>query len=525
MSNYRNVLQEIERLEAMVPSKFGKHKWDFGAIWNQIKITENAFKGVRFPTKEEREIAWNDFQNLIGKVKEKQEQMQDKVLEEIQTLKAMIPAGLIGEDKWDFGAIWRQIRTTQSAFKGVRFPTKQEHEIAWNDFQKLIDKVEKKQEDNRKQSAALRDRMIGQANSIALTDDSWVIAILTLGISEIIKGIIEGKKRPSYENQRQILQAASKKLKNLWDLFGTEKAKLLREDKEAVYRAFKKVQSRLNDEWAKFKEIQARISAKSRDKVVGMARAAMPPTSFEKVIETTIFAFVTEGLSLLLEFCDDKKTELQVYGKKLKEARNCFHKEKIHLLRHDKDTAYKALKEAEAKLNAAWAELRGQKAKAMEKYHADRRERQQAWRNRVEQNREKNRQRRSKIGRVLEHKRQNLERNRHRYSKLEGILEHKKHTHLNELYEKQNDARSDSYRERVEGWIEEELKNIQDIERKLKDIDGWIREDSDSIQDIERKLKDIDGWIREDSDSIQDIERKLKDIDGWIREAESKLNN
>ena len=271
--------------------------------------------------------------------------------------------------------------------------------------------------------------------------------------------MIDGKERSPYENQREILEAANMKLKNLWDLFGKEKAKLLREDKNAVYRALKNVQSRLNDEWDKFKKIQAEISAKSRDKVVGMARAAIPPTSFEKAIETAILAYLTKGLSLLLEFCDNKESELQVYNARLKEAWNCFQKEKIKLLRHDKEIAYNALKEAEYKLNAAWAEFKGQKQKAQDQYYQAKRERHQAWRSKVQHN---------------------LEGNRQRYSKLEGVLEHKR-AHLNELYEKHNDARSDSYRELVEGWIEEELRNIQDIEEKMTDIDGWIREDESKL--------------------------------------------
>ena len=467
MKDYRNVIQEIGRLEAIVPSALEEDKWDFGAIWNQIKITGNAFKGTRFPTREEHQTAWNDFQKLIDKVKEKQEQMRYKVLEETQNLKTMIPTGLIGEDKWDFGAIWNQIKITGNAFKGTRFPTREEHQTAWSTFQNLIDKVKKKQEDNRKQSAALRDRLIGQANSIPLTDDRWVIALLTLGASLAIERVIDdfvemidGKERSPYENQREILQAANKKLKNLWDVFGKEKAKLLREDKDAVYHALENVQSRLDDEWAKFKEIQAEISAKSRDRVVGMARAAIPPTSFEKDIGTAIFAYLTKGLSLLLEFCDNKESELQVYNEKLKEAWNCFQKEKINLLRHDKDTAYNALKEAEYKLNAAWAEFKGQKQKARDQYYQAKRERHQDWRSKVQHNLEKNRQWRSE---------------------LEGVLEHKQHTHLPELYEKQNNARSDSYRELVEGWIEKELRKIQDIEKKLTEIDGWIKEDESKL--------------------------------------------
>ena len=258
MSDYRIVLQEIGRLEAIVSSELGESKWNFEAIWSQIRITGSAFKGARFPTKEEHQKAWEDFQKLIHKVKEKQESKNDKVLKEIQNLKAMIPVGLIGEEKWDFEAIWSQIRITGSAFKGARFPTKEEHQKTWEDFQSHIDKVKKKQEDNRKQSSALRDSIIRQANCISLTDDRWVAALFTAGISlvidKVVDGLVEvidGKERPPYEAQREILESANKELKNLWDLFGKKKAQLLRDDKDAVYRTLMNVQSRLDDEWGK----------------------------------------------------------------------------------------------------------------------------------------------------------------------------------------------------------------------------------------------------------------------------------
>ena len=251
----------------------------------------------------------------------------------------------------------------------------------------------------------------------------------------------------------------------------------------------------------KFKKLQAEISAKSRDKIVGMATAAIPPTSFVKEIEVAISAFLTKGLSLLLEFCDSQESELQACNKKLKEAWNCFNNERIYLLRHDKNAAYHALKEAEAKLNAAWTEFKKRKQEAKDQYYKNKRQQGQVWRSNVQQNLEKNRQQYSKLEGVLEHKRQNLENNRQRHSKLEEEVEHK-YTHLNELHEKQNDARNDSYRERVEGWIEEESKKIQNIKEKLTDIDDWIRKDSDSIQDIEKKLMDVNDWIREDESKL-----------------------
>ena len=73
-----------------------------------------------------------------------------------------------------------------------------------------------------------------------------------------------------------------------------------------------------------------------------------------------------------------------------------------------------------------------------------------------------------------------LENNQGRIGKLENDLERKRQ-HLDELHEKLSDARSDSYQERVEGWIEEEESFIENIEAQLERVNGWIQEDSRTL--------------------------------------------
>lgn len=76
MSDDREVNSNISRLELMIPRLFDFGKPDWKAIWNQIRITGQSFKGSKFPSKEERESAWNKFQHLVNKVKVKQAENQ-----------------------------------------------------------------------------------------------------------------------------------------------------------------------------------------------------------------------------------------------------------------------------------------------------------------------------------------------------------------------------------------------------------------------------------------------------------------
>ena len=452
-----------------------------------------------------------------------------RVLEEIKRLESMIPSGFSGiGDEWDFKKIWTQIKTTQAAFKGSRFSTQEERQAAWQHFQNLVSKVKEKQDTNRKQSAELRNRIVGRAERIPPSDDRWIAAIaafVTIGISAIIEAL-SGITDP----RKEALQNANKDLKDLWTFFTSEKSNMLPKDKGTTYRALKSADSRLQEAWNEWKKIQEEQSAKLRDEIIRMAEEAAPLSDLADLVGTIGFAVLTDGFSLLLEWerilngFNEKEAELKRRSEKLREAWEFFKSEKSNLFPQHKKAAYNALKKAQNRLDEAWTKHREAKKKAMDNYHAAKRERHETRRKKIEQNLEKNRQRREKDEGALKRKRQNLEKNRQRREKDEGALKRKRQ-HLDKLYEDLNDARSDSYRERVEGWIEEDSNSIQEIEEKLENVNEWIEEDSNSIQEIEEKLENINEWIEEDSNSIQEIEEKLKNVNEWIEEDLSKLNN
>jgi hypothetical protein len=76
MSDHEEVNRNIARLESMIPRFLDLGKTDWKAIWSQIKLTSDSFKGARFPTREEHQNAWENFQLLISNVKAQQEKSQ-----------------------------------------------------------------------------------------------------------------------------------------------------------------------------------------------------------------------------------------------------------------------------------------------------------------------------------------------------------------------------------------------------------------------------------------------------------------
>jgi len=288
----------------------------------------------------------------------------DGVIREIDRLESMVPSGLLAGDKWDCKALWNQIRATGAAFKGVRFPSRDEHQQAWERFQSLVQEVKDKQaasrerfEQRRAESERLRERLVRRAEQ-ALPDDS--------GLGDLILAVATG----------------------------------------------------------------------------GLSLA------------------VKVALDTLLGLFDERKEELLRASRALKEVWNEFSAEKRSLLRDDKDTVYHALKSAQARLDDLWDRYKDERQKALDAYHREKRQRHEEWRERT-------------LG--------NVRNNQERKSRLEGVLNHKR-GHLESLAERLADARSDEYRSRVLGWIEEERDAILDIQGKIDQINSWIAEDLEKLR-------------------------------------------
>jgi chromosome segregation ATPase len=77
--------------------------------------------------------------------------------------------------------------------------------------------------------------------------------------------------------------------------------------------------------------------------------------------------------------------------------------------------------------------------------------------------------------------RENISKLEDRLDRLESALDHRKNN-LSKLEDMRDSAWSDSFRDRVEEWIDEENARISDIESKIDQIKGWI-------SDIEAKLR------------------------------------
>ena len=213
-------------------------------------------------------------------------------------------------------------------------------------------------------------------------------------------------------------------------------------------------------------EKKSRRSTEYKDRILSLAGAGTPPSGLEEAI-FTIFTFPAQAIADITTALlpggpiDRKKDELQYYSSKLEEGWNYFKEHKNEMFRNDKDEAFNSLKRAQDQLNAAWDQWKEGKAELFRKRN-DERERKQ------EEYERKKREWESRT-------RDNIASLEERRTKLELALERRK-DRRSDLDDKKYNARSDSFRSVVEGWIDENEDAIREIERKLSNVNDWIDE-------------------------------------------------
>jgi hypothetical protein len=241
--------------------------------------------------------------------------------------------------------------------------------------------------------------------------------------------------------------------------------------------------------WSEFQEtisfmkekldIQRQSSVKFRENsseilndILRFARSATPSSEFADLILNIVTlgakSLITKLVDLLPgEALDERKMELDGCSSSLREGWAMLSQGKMAMVGLHKKEAFNALTAAQNSLNDAWAAWKGAKNQAHEARQAAWQAGQDEWQRkrddfvaRVEANIERNEQKLDKARDALDRCRDNLNSNRGKISS----------------------DNSDSYNERVEGWISEDEDKIDSILESISRIEGWISEDRDKLR-------------------------------------------
>jgi hypothetical protein len=241
--------------------------------------------------------------------------------------------------------------------------------------------------------------------------------------------------------------------------------------------------------WSEFQEtisfmkekldIQRQSSVKFRENsseilndILRFARSATPSSEFADLILNIVTlgakSLITKLVDLLPgEALDERKMELDGCSSSLREGWAMLSHSKMAMVGLHKKEAFNALTAAQNSLNDAWAAWKDAKNQAHEARQAAWQAGQDEWQRkrddfvaRVEANIERNEQKLDKARDALDRCRDNLNSNRGKISS----------------------DNSDSYNERVEGWISEDEDKIDSILESISRIEGWISEDRDKLR-------------------------------------------
>lgn len=227
---------------------------------------------------------------------------------------------------------------------------------------------------------------------------------------------------------------------------------------QTIVEHIKEIQSDENDKRNRLRE----LSSDHKDKIIACASAADPPSGIGDALLSVIMPIIPlmkNTLNAILPGpeIDEARQSLQYCSQKLKEGWRLLSEYRDEMTGRDKKEAFGALKDAQESLNDAWEKWKEAKNRAHEA-------RQQAW----EAKQERHRQWEDRV-------RSNIEKLEDRLQKLTAVLAHKE-SHLDDLRDKRDSARSDDFRARVEEWIDQEEDAISDIRRKIDQVEDWLDE-------------------------------------------------
>ncbi len=347
---------------------------------------------------------------------------------DIAALDADVDAAAEGVKRWR--DVWESIRSINDEFRMTAFASREARDQAWQRFQDVIGRAKDLQAEGRRdaeeQTSALLLRIAELRRAVDAAGDGnaeWK------DIWASIRGIGGAFKETRFPT-RDARESA-------WSRFQetVEHAKSLQDAERERRRAF------------------AVRSGELKHDIVATAEAGEPPT-FVDPIFTPLIELVTDVATLgLLRESDEERQLLDHWSQQLRVAWQRFSDHKAELLGRDKHEIFERLRESQDRLDQRWERWRQARHQAHEARQSARRERIEA----------------------------NILKNEERLRRLYEVLAHKEE-HLRELDDKRSSAWSDGFRERVEGWIQEEQDAISDIKDKVRQIEAWVEEGREQLR-------------------------------------------
>jgi uncharacterized coiled-coil DUF342 family protein len=424
-----------------------------------------------------------------------------------------------GKSTFNSRDLWQLQKEIFQDFKETEFYTREDRQNNWNKFQNLVDTLRKKQDDINSENenfaneadrliAKLKESMGGGLFSKQLEKSDFTeLKILSSEIFDYIK-------QPRFPSKERRIA--------VWDKFNNLRDKLRKEEDEYYSKIREKITKR-NDH-----------SQELADKIIRTIDACHPDSPLEELFELlgklvlylTGIGFLIDAVEWLLGIKDEKpKNPLKVKSDALRDVRKFINDNKDNITREDKQKIYARLDIVQADLNKAWDDykleleerkkIREQKQIEWEKRQKEYEQKKINWEKnqrefleKLENRLEKQIAFKKKLNEILDKQNEFL-------GKIENRLDNQKDylTKLNgqvdDLEDKYSDARSDSFRDKVSGWIDETKSKIDKVENDIDSIEDKIRDVKRQIDELEDKISDVEK-------SIEELEKKIDEVRGKL---------
>ena len=199
------------------------------------------------------------------------------VISRIEALECAVDMALNQDSRADWSKCGGEsIRSIGTEFRAAWFTSGEERRATWIRFQAVIGRVKESQQQAKRRhqvfqvraqdSRRVAEQIVGFARSAWPHEDGFIEFIGTITgaklLAEVFVGIIEFSvrvmsfgllKADAGDDRFAFLQQCSRSLKQAWESYHEHRDAFIGVDRTAIRKVLLRVQSELNEEWAKFK--------------------------------------------------------------------------------------------------------------------------------------------------------------------------------------------------------------------------------------------------------------------------------
>lgn len=373
-------------------------------VWAAVRSITDAFRGARFDSRDARQAAWERFQGVVARLKERSSEERERAAGHLSEAARIIERAADAV-RGGSRSVGQLLGAARSELKAARGAPKAELDAAWNELKTLEAEWKAGHAEAARELDERIEELSRSFDRARFGDGSWA------EVWSEVRAIREAFKRVRYPS---------------------------REARDDAWNGFQQLVDQIKADRDEREFRSERLAREIRNTAPNLADGGI------------VGGLASLGASVMTFGLVDSSAEedLRYQSGKLRDAWALFKEHKDDLLPKERSAVFAELKEAQKIIDAAWAELREQ-----------REAKKAAWRERVEANLAKNRE---KLAELLEKEGRMAE----RASELEDQIasawnddwRERAEGWLEDLEEKLRSIRE--HIERVEGWIEEDEEKL-----------------------------------------------------------------